>query len=57
MYLSDVMTVAVSLVGAPAISIPAGTTDNLPVGLQIIAPQKADRELLGIARKTEELLA
>lgn len=57
MYLSDVMTVAVSLVGAPAISIPAGTADNLPVGLQIIAPQKGDRELLGVARKTEELLA
>lgn len=57
MYLSDVMTVAVSLVGIPAISIPAGMADNLPVGLQIIAPQEGDRELLGIARKTEELLA
>lgn len=56
MYLTDIMTVAVNLVGVPAISIPAGTSDGLPVGLQIIAPQHEDRELLEIAYKTEELL-
>lgn len=50
------MTVAVSLVGAPAISVPAGQTDGLPVGLQIIAPQGKDRALFGIAKKAEELL-
>jgi aspartyl-tRNA(Asn)/glutamyl-tRNA(Gln) amidotransferase subunit A len=56
MYLSDVMTVAVNLVGIPAISIPAGTSHGLPVGLQLMAPQRADRDLLSIANVTEELL-
>lgn len=56
MYLSDIMTVAVNLVGIPAISIPAGTSDGLPVGLQIMAPQHTDRELLGVAKATEEIL-
>jgi len=56
MYLADIMTVAVNLVGNPAISLPAGMVDGLPVGLQLMAPQKADRELLELAKSTEELL-
>lgn len=56
MYLADIMTVAVNLVGVPAISIPAGIVNNLPVGLQLIAPQHYDRQLLEIAQKTEELI-
>lgn len=56
MYLTDIMTVAANLVGVPAISIPAGMSGGLPVGLQLIAPQRADRALLGIAKATEELL-
>jgi len=55
MYLVDIMTVAANLVGVPAISVPAGHVDNLPVGLQLIAPQRQDRSLLGIARAYEEL--
>lgn len=57
MYLADVMTVAINLVGVPAISIPCGTSDGLPVGLQIIAPQKADRNLLAMARAAEGVVA
>jgi aspartyl-tRNA(Asn)/glutamyl-tRNA(Gln) amidotransferase subunit A len=56
MYLADIMTVAVNLVGNPAISLPAGEVEGLPVGLQLMAPHKADRDLLGLARGTEELL-
>ncbi len=56
MYLTDIMTVAANLVGNPAISIPAGTKNDLPIGLQLMAPVQADRALLGLARKTEELL-
>ncbi len=50
MYLVDIMTVAASLAGLPAISVPAGLSDGLPVGLQLIGPQKADRRVLSIAR-------
>jgi aspartyl-tRNA(Asn)/glutamyl-tRNA(Gln) amidotransferase subunit A len=57
MYLQDVMTVAANMVGNPAISIPAGTSENLPVGLQLMAPQRADKELLALAKQTEGLLA
>ena len=55
MYLTDIMTVAVNLVGVPAISIPAGLVNNLPVGFQIIAPQHADRSLLEFSAATEDL--
>jgi aspartyl-tRNA(Asn)/glutamyl-tRNA(Gln) amidotransferase subunit A len=56
MYLTDIMTVAANLTGNPAISVPCGLVDDLPVGLQLIAPQRADRSLLAVAKKTEELL-
>lgn len=57
MYLSDVMTVAANMVGNPSISLPAGRSDNLPVGLQIMAPQRQDKELLAFAKRTEEILS
>ncbi len=59
MYLTDIMTVAVNLAGVPAISIPAGVseTDGMPIGLQLIAPQRADKALLKVAKLTEEILA
>lgn len=56
MYLSDVMTVAANLVGNPSISVPAGDSDGLPVGVQLMAPQKNDHALLEFANITEELL-
>ncbi|MEO8863188.1 MAG: Asp-tRNA(Asn)/Glu-tRNA(Gln) amidotransferase subunit GatA [Candidatus Saccharimonadales bacterium] len=56
MYLQDIMTVAANLVGIPAISIPAGTSESMPVGLQIMAPQRADRTLLEFASKTEGII-
>lgn len=56
MYLTDIMTVAVNLTGVPAISIPCGEINGLPVGLQLIAPQKADRALLGFAKAAEGAL-
>lgn len=55
MYLSDVLTVAANLVGNPSISVPAGKVGDLPVGLQIMADQRKDRELLSMAAEVEEL--
>jgi aspartyl-tRNA(Asn)/glutamyl-tRNA(Gln) amidotransferase subunit A len=56
MYLTDIMTVAANLTGTPAVSIPCGVSEGLPVGLQLMAPQKADRELLAVANAAEELV-
>ncbi|MGH7195973.1 MAG: Asp-tRNA(Asn)/Glu-tRNA(Gln) amidotransferase subunit GatA [Candidatus Saccharimonadales bacterium] len=57
MYFTDMMTVAANLAGICAISLPAGTTaQGLPVGLHLMAPRRADRELLQTARATEALL-
>lgn len=54
MYLMDVMTVAANLVGIPSISIPAGESDGLPVGLQIMADQNHDKFLLDVSKTYEE---
>lgn len=56
MYMSDVMTVGASLAGIPAIVIPAGQSEGLPVGLQIMAKQQDDRNLFGVAKATEAIL-
>jgi aspartyl-tRNA(Asn)/glutamyl-tRNA(Gln) amidotransferase subunit A len=54
MYLSDAMTVGVSLAGLPAVSVPAGvTSQGLPVGAQLIAPFKRDDLLLSLAKSME----
>lgn len=57
MYLADILTVAANLVGNPSISLPAGESEGLPVGLQIMAPQKADRQLLALSKQVEMLLS
>lgn len=56
MYLCDIMTVAANMVGNPAISIPAGLSGKLPVGLQIMAPKRRDKEMLAFAKEAEEVL-
>jgi aspartyl-tRNA(Asn)/glutamyl-tRNA(Gln) amidotransferase subunit A len=42
MYVNDLCTLPASLAGTPAISVPCGLSENLPVGLQIMAPALAD---------------
>jgi aspartyl-tRNA(Asn)/glutamyl-tRNA(Gln) amidotransferase subunit A len=51
MYAADVNTVAVNLAGLPAMSIPAGFSENLPVGLQLIAPAFCEARLLAAAHQ------
>lgn len=56
MYLEDVMTVGASLVGIPALVIPVGRSNKLPVGLQLMAPQKADRMLLSFGVSAQKIV-
>jgi aspartyl-tRNA(Asn)/glutamyl-tRNA(Gln) amidotransferase subunit A len=54
MYLADIMTVAVSLAGLPALSVPAGADEGgLPVGLQIIGAPRSDGKLFALAKQLE----
>ncbi|MHC4630423.1 MAG: Asp-tRNA(Asn)/Glu-tRNA(Gln) amidotransferase subunit GatA [Planctomycetota bacterium] len=54
MYLSDIYTIAANLAGVPGISIPCGfDRNNLPIGLQILAPAFGEDKLLRIARMFE----
>jgi aspartyl-tRNA(Asn)/glutamyl-tRNA(Gln) amidotransferase subunit A len=57
MYLSDYFTVPMSLAGIPAISIPAGLSDGLPVGLQIAGPAFSESRILDAAHALERELA
>ncbi|KAJ2831643.1 Trimeric GatFAB AmidoTransferase(AdT) complex subunit [Coemansia sp. 'formosensis'] len=49
-YVNDVMTVPASLAGIPAISVPVGRTDGMPLGLQLAAQYGDDELLLQVAR-------
>jgi len=54
MYLSDVYTVSTNLAGLPAISIPMGFKNNLPLGLQIIGNHFQESKILSLARQYQE---
>ncbi|UXI68007.1 Asp-tRNA(Asn)/Glu-tRNA(Gln) amidotransferase subunit GatA [Tahibacter amnicola] len=55
MYAADVNTVAVNLAGLPAISLPAGFSQGLPVGLQLIAPAFAEGRLLNVGHQYQQM--
>jgi len=56
MYLSDYCTVPMSLAGVPAISIPCGLSEGLPVGLQLTGPAFSENRLLDAAHALEHAL-
>lgn len=53
MYLSDIYTVPVNLAGLPAIALPAGLVEGLPVGIQLIGPQWSEEKLFSIGNAYE----
>jgi aspartyl-tRNA(Asn)/glutamyl-tRNA(Gln) amidotransferase subunit A len=56
MYLSDYFTVPMSLAGIPAVSIPAGLSDGLPVGLQLAGPAFSENRILDAAHALEKAI-
>ncbi|MBI1732393.1 MAG: Asp-tRNA(Asn)/Glu-tRNA(Gln) amidotransferase subunit GatA [Gammaproteobacteria bacterium] len=55
MYLCDIFTVSVNLAGLPALSIPAGFINGLPVGMQLIGNYFHEERLLQVAHAYQEM--
>jgi aspartyl-tRNA(Asn)/glutamyl-tRNA(Gln) amidotransferase subunit A len=53
MYLADLFTIPTNLYGGPAISVPSGLSEGLPVGLQVMAPTLADDRMYRVAAALE----
>jgi aspartyl-tRNA(Asn)/glutamyl-tRNA(Gln) amidotransferase subunit A len=53
MYLADLYTIPSNLYGGPAISVPVGLSEGLPVGLQVMAPTLADDRMYRVAAALE----
>jgi aspartyl-tRNA(Asn)/glutamyl-tRNA(Gln) amidotransferase subunit A len=56
MYLADVCTIPASLAGLPAISIPCGLSEGLPVGLQLAGPAFSENRLFDAAHALEQAI-
>ncbi|MEA2113690.1 MAG: Asp-tRNA(Asn)/Glu-tRNA(Gln) amidotransferase subunit GatA [Patescibacteria group bacterium] len=54
MYLSDIYTISINLAGLPAISIPCGEFNGLPIGLQIIGKHFGEEDIFKAARAYEK---
>jgi len=54
MYLSDILTVPANLAGVPAISVPCGTSEGLPVGLQVMGQWFRDEKVIDVAAACEQ---
>ena len=54
MYLSDIYTISINLAGLPAMSVPCGFANNLPVGMQLIGNYFAEETLLNFAHQYQQ---
>jgi aspartyl-tRNA(Asn)/glutamyl-tRNA(Gln) amidotransferase subunit A len=54
MYLSDICTIPINMAGIPAISVPCGFSEGMPVGMQIMGPVLSEPRLLRIAYAYEQ---
>lgn len=55
MYLSDIYTISANLAGLPAMSMPAGFMNGLPVGAQLIGPHFSEARLLNVAHQYQQV--
>ncbi len=56
LYALDLVTVLANLAGLPAITVPAGSVDGLPVGVQLLGDHLSDRALVEMAEELENTL-
>jgi len=56
MYLSDIFTANINLAGLPALNLPVGSVNSLPVGLQVIAPLFREEKIIEAAYALEQSL-
>ena len=54
MYLSDIFTIPANLAGLPGLSVPAGTINNLPVGVQLLGPKFSENMLFEVGEAIEK---
>ncbi|MGB0733064.1 MAG: amidase family protein, partial [Pontibacterium sp.] len=54
MYMEDIFTISLNLAGLPGMSIPCGTSKDMPVGLQIIGNYFAEQKLLNVAHQFQQ---
>ncbi len=54
MYLADICTIPVNIAGVPAVSLPCGFVDGLPVGLQLIGPSLGEEAIIRAAYTYEQ---
>ena len=56
MYLSDICTIPVNLAGIPALSLPCGLSEGMPVGFQVMGPALGEMKVLDVAMALEEAI-
>jgi aspartyl-tRNA(Asn)/glutamyl-tRNA(Gln) amidotransferase subunit A len=56
MYLNDLLTIPSCMAGLPGLNIPAGLSDGLPVGLQLIGPQFSENRLFDVGYALEQAI-
>ena len=54
MYLNDICTIPANIAGIPAISIPAGFSNGLPIGMQIMGNYFSENTILNAAYAFEQ---